>query len=117
MNCFNICIIIAVTLVIIFTLLVIYQKFYLTPENFTDQSGYNCVSCGSKTLRDCLECSNCGWCMKKGDKGFDSQCVSAGAGGVPTNDVCDKFYANDAWTRAMVSTNNNNYNLSIPVFS
>lgn len=120
MNSIIILSILAFIIFLIFLLLILYEqtlksKITLPKESFTNNSGLPSQSCGSKTLSDCLDSSNCAWCMKNSDTGFDSHCVSAGAGGVPTNDVCDKVYANDVWTRALVSSQNNT-DLSIPVF-
>ena len=96
-------IILGIITVIAVACLCVFWKF---KEKFTNQSGgymADTSKCSSLTLKDCLNTSSCVWCMKNG---FSSQCVP----GNPNNDSikakCDRVYANDVWTRSVLSNDN-----------
>lgn len=71
-------------------------------ENFNGKYGNICSDCSSKTLGECLECADCGYCIND----FSSQCVPGDVHG-PTKGTCKKWYQNDPFTRAALSNDNN----------
>ena len=87
-------------------------------EKFTNESGYfaDTKQCSNYTLRDCLNTSNCVWLVKDSTTGFDSKCVPGTSEDVLKKGSRDKIYANDVWTRALVSSDNN-FSEDIPVFN
>ena len=97
---------------IIFIVAIILFIIYKNTETFTNMAGNHCGSCESKTLKDCINCDSCVWCMRDG---FDSQCVDGTADDGPTTAKCDKYYANDIWSRSVLSNDNNFYNMNVPV--
>lgn len=71
-------------------------------EYFNGKYGNICSECSSKTLGECLECADCGYCIND----FSSQCVPGDVHG-PTKGTCKKWYQNDPFTRAALSNDNN----------
>jgi hypothetical protein len=69
-------------------------------EAFNGKYGNVCRTCESKTLADCLECADCGYCMND----FSSKCVAGDVHG-PFEGKCQKWYQNDPYTRAVLSNN------------
>lgn len=104
--------------VILLTLFSVLYFFIKRQEKFTNESGYfaNTKECSNYTLRDCLNTSNCVWLVKDSTTGFDSKCIPGTADAVLKKGSRDKIYANDVWTRALVS-NDNNFSEDIPVFN
>lgn len=100
---------------IIFLLLVLCHIWRIKYELFTNIAGYytNPTDCNNMTLRDCLSCSTCSWCM--GDN-FSPKCVAGQASDLLKTGQCQKVYSNDVFTRALLSGDNsyiNNLNLPI----
>ena len=75
-------------------------------EKFTNASGYYTKpnDCDSMTLKDCLECSTCAWCMRND---FAPKCVAGNASDLIKSGQCKKVYANDTWTRSVMAGDNN----------
>lgn len=90
--------------IIIIVLIIAYIALH-GYEKFTNEAGYYCDNdkCDSFTLSKCLNCSNCSWCMRDG---FDSKCVSGTASDLLNSGTCDKVYANDVFTRALMAGDN-----------
>ena len=96
--------------ILVILLIFAFLYFYKFNENFSTSvgSGYFCGSdkCKNMTLKNCLACSDCVWCMNNNNNpsGVISQCMPK------TDDVyqiCDNVYANDMWTRSVLSNDNN----------
>lgn len=96
-------------------LVVVASIFMYTRENFTNMAGYftDKSSCSSMTLRDCMNTSTCSWCM--GDE-FSPKCVSGQSADLLSSGKCKKVYANDAWTRALLSADNDYVDSKYPLF-
>jgi hypothetical protein len=85
-------------------------------DQFTNMAGYYSDQCEDKTLRDCLECANCGWCM---NDNFSSQCVAGDLhGAYDKTKTCNKWYHNDVWTRSVLANDSDydKYN-AYPIFT
>lgn len=81
-------------------------------EHFNGKYGNMCNNdCGSKTMGQCLECADCGYCIND----FSSQCVPGDVHG-PYNGSCKKWYQNDPFTRAVLSNDNNHINDDDEIF-
>lgn len=73
-------------------------------EKLTNSAGYyaDTKQCGTLEMRDCLNTSNCVWCV---NDNFASQCVAGTKDGA-TNATCKKYYSNDPWTRSVLANDN-----------
>lgn len=91
-------------IIIIVLLLILAYILWNKKENFTNQAGVYAKTdqCSSLTLSNCLNSSSCVWCMKS-DKGFDSQCIPGNPNDQSIKQQCDRIYANDDWTRSVLS--------------
>lgn len=95
-----------IMIIIIILLIVILGKILIFgDEKFTNMAGFftKSTDCDSMTLHDCLECATCSWCM--GDN-FNPKCVAGRPADLLKAGTCKKVYANDAWTRAVFSGDN-----------
>lgn len=79
-------------------------------ENFNGKYGNVCVECDSKTLGQCLECTDCGFCIND----FWSGCVKGDVHG-PYSGTCKKWYHNDPFTRAELSNDNDSQFANEPI--
>jgi hypothetical protein len=79
--------------------------FLFKIETFTNMAGYytNQSDCSKMTLKNCLDTSTCAWCM--GDN-FSPKCVAGQTSDLLKDGKCKKVYANDVFTRALFSGDN-----------
>lgn len=64
-------------------------------EKFNGRYGTMCFKCEDKTLGECMECSDCGYCINQ-DK---SQCLSGNFSGPYDGNVkCQRWIHNDPWS-------------------
>lgn len=101
-NNWKIILMIIAIVIIVFVIMKVFKK---SKEQFTNDSGYYCdpKECDKMTISECMKCSNCGFCMSNS---FDSKCVSGAPRDLITSGQCDKVYANDVWTRAVMAGDN-----------
>lgn len=96
-----------ITTIIVLAIVYAYRKKFFNiseqkTENFNGKYGNICTDCSTKTMGECLECADCGYCIND----FSSQCVSGDVHG-PTKGKCKKWYQNDPFSRAALSNDNN----------
>ncbi len=76
-------------------------------EGYNDQTGRYCMTCAGKTLNQCLQCFNCGWCT---DKHGNSGCIGGDHKGPWNFENCAKWYHGDPFSFMM--QRNANYRCS-----
>lgn len=92
--------------ILLIALAVMLLMNYNRTEHFNEQTGRFCSSCKEKTFNQCLDCFNCGFCVKDGD----AKCIGADvANSTYNNEKCDRLYLGDPWAR--MKENNENYEL------
>ena len=99
-------VIIAIIMFVIVYLL-IENKGNCCIEGYNNQTGRFCISCANKTINQCLECFNCGWCV---DKWGNSGCIGGDHKGPYNFENCARWYYSDPWTYMM--QRNKNYKCS-----
>lgn len=97
---------------IIIIILILIGIYYISQkcvtEHYNEQSGTLCQSCENKTLNECLECFNCGYCI---DKFGNGKCIGGDAASGPYNkEKCAVWYQGDQYVR--MQQNNRNYKCS-----
>jgi len=85
---------IIVCIFIIITLYFIINKYVpKSYEHFNERYGTRWPKCDNKTFGECMECSDCGYCLKN----TGSQCVKGDVHG-PYKGTCDRWIHNDPWS-------------------
>ena len=104
--------IIIITCVIVITTMISYTIAKITDENvktpvptehFNEKYGIRCLNCENKTFGECLECSDCGYCLNK----KSAQCVKGDIHG-PYTGTCNRWIHNDPWSNVQWTTPLNN---------
>lgn len=67
-------------------------------EGYNEQTGQFCLSCKDKTINQCLNCFNCGFCV---DKWGNSRCVGGDHKGPYNFEKCAYWYHNDPYSVMM----------------
>lgn len=96
-------IIIGVLVVIILYFLINKNQSKNLLENFNERYGTRCPNCSDKTFGECMECSDCGYCLKTNS----AQCVKGDVHG-PYEGTCDRWIQNDPWSNMQWVTPKNN---------
>ena len=68
-------------------------------ENFSSVYGHNCTQCKGLNLGKCINCSNCGYCMR--DENGKSECVEGDLYGPYDNRKCTMWYHHDPSSREL----------------
>lgn len=64
-------------------------------EGFNEQTGKYCLTCKDKTLNQCTNCFNCGYCV---DKWGNGMCVGGDLHGPYNNETCARWYHGDPFS-------------------
>lgn len=82
-----------IIIAIIFAILlfIAYKQAY--KETFNERYGTRCFECKNKTFGECMECSDCGYCLSEGN----SQCMKGDVHG-PYKGDCIRWIHNDPWS-------------------
>lgn len=84
-------------------LLLFVISFVSADNNFTEDFsltyGHNCTQCVGKNLGKCINCSNCGYCMK--DENGKSECTPGDLYGPYNNKNCTMWYYHDPFSREL----------------
>lgn len=102
--------IIVVTLIIILIVIRFVKNNIITnvTENFNEQNGQLCFTCENKTMNQCLECFNCGFCV---DQFGNGKCIGGDAASGPyNNESCRLWYQSDPYV--LMKQRNANYKCS-----
>lgn len=102
----------SIILVSIIAIIILGIIYLFKKEKFTNMAGYYTKpgDCDSMSLKNCMSTSTCAWCM--GDTNFAPKCVAGQASDLLKAGTCKKVYANDVFTRALFS-GDNDYTTSI----
>ncbi len=65
-------------------------------EHFNDQVGQFCYSCSGKTVNQCMNCFNCGFCV---DKFGNSGCIGGDHKGPYNHERCVVWHYGDPWSK------------------
>ena len=69
--------------------------FKFGKEHFNDKVGTLCLSCSDKTVNQCMDCFNCGFCE---DQFGNSKCIAGDHKGPYNFEDCAKWYYNDPFS-------------------
>jgi hypothetical protein len=95
---------IIIAIIILLVLYYINQR-YTNTEHYNENSGRLCQSCEHRTINQCLECFNCGYCI---DKFGNGKCIGGDAASGPYNkEKCALWYQGDQFVR--MEQNNKDY--------
>jgi len=64
-------------------------------EGFNEQNGQLCLTCDKKTLNQCTNCFNCGYCV---DKWGNGRCIGGDLHGPFNNENCARWYHGDPYS-------------------
>ena len=85
--------------------LLLYVIVYVTAdnnftENFSSFYGHNCTQCNGMNLGKCINCSNCGYCIK--DENNKTGCVPGDLyGPYDSTKNCTMWYYHDPYSREL----------------
>jgi hypothetical protein len=87
-------------LFILIILIFIFNKLFfssslLNNESFQNFYGVHCNTCNSKNFAQCLNCAECGFCIK----GSSGECVKGDQHGPYDGRLCDMWYHSDPFSR------------------
>ena len=76
-------------------------------EGYNEETGQFCTTCSNKTINQCLQCFNCGWCV---DKWGNSACIGGDHKGPYNYERCYKWKHGDPFSEML--NRNKNYKCS-----
>jgi len=84
---------------IIVIALIIYTFFNSSVEGFDGRYGWNCFTCSGKTINQCYDCANCGFCL---DKNGNGKCIPGDIHGPHDKKIhCSMWYHSDPYSRML----------------
>jgi hypothetical protein len=82
-------------LVGVFILLMILVVKSNVQEAFNDQTGKFCYDCDNKTINQCMQCFNCGFCV---DKNGNGKCIPGDHTGPWNKEDCYQWHYGDPFS-------------------
>lgn len=68
-------------------------------ENFDGKYGHHCFTCSGKTINQCTECANCGFCL---DSYGNAKCIPGDIHGPYDKRIhCRMWYHSDPYSRML----------------